>query len=55
MITSLALVFLLGLSLAEIFRKIKLPRIIGLLLTGIILGPYVLDWLDPSLLSISRN
>lgn len=53
MITSLALVFLLGLSLAEIFRKIKLPRIIGLLLTGIILGPYVLDWLDPSLLSIS--
>ena len=55
MITSLALVFLLGLSLAEIFRKIKLPRIIGLLLTGIILGPYVLDWLDPSLLSISSE
>ncbi len=53
MLTSLALIFLLGLSLGYIFTKLKLPALIGMLLTGIILGPYVLDVLSPSLLSIS--
>ncbi|MBQ0021635.1 MAG: cation:proton antiporter [Prevotellaceae bacterium] len=53
MLTSLALIFLLALSLAYIFTKLKLPALIGMLLTGIILGPYVLDVLSPSLLSIS--
>ena len=52
---SLALIFLVGLSLAEICRKIKLPRIIGILSTGIILGPYVLNLLDPKFLAISSE
>ncbi len=55
MLTSLALIFLVGLSLAAICRKIKLPRIIGMLLTGILLGPYVLDMLDSSILGISAE
>lgn len=55
MLFSLALVFLVGLSAAEICRKIKLPRIIGMLATGIVLGPYVLDLLDPTILSISSE
>ena len=55
MLTSLALVFLVGLSMAAICQKIKLPRIIGMLITGIILGPYVLDLFDPSLLGISAD
>ncbi len=55
MITSLALIFLVGLALASIFQKIKIPRIIGMLLTGIILGPYVLDFLDSSILNISAE
>lgn len=53
MITSLALIFLVGLALAGIFQKIKVPRLVGYILTGIILGPYVLDFLDPKILSIS--
>ncbi len=53
MLTSLALIFLVGLSLAAICQKIKLPRIIGMLVTGILLGPFVLDFLDPKILSIS--
>lgn len=53
MLTSLALIFLVGLSLAVICQKIKLPRIIGMLVTGILLGPFVLDFLDPKILSIS--
>lgn len=55
MITSLALIFLVGLSAAAIFQKLKLPRIIGMLLTGIVLGPYVLDLLDSSILGISSE
>ena len=53
MLTSLALVFLVGLAMAAICQRIRLPRIIGMLFTGILLGPYVLDWLDPTILSIS--
>ncbi len=48
MLTSLALVFLIGLSAAAICQKLRLPQIIGMLATGIMLGPYVLDLLDPS-------
>ena len=55
MLTSLALIFLVGLSLAGIFQLLKLPRIIGMLLTGIILGPYALNLLDDSILSISSD
>ena len=55
MLTSLALVFLVGLSMAALCQKLNLPRIIGMLFTGILLGPYVLNWLDPSILSISSD
>lgn len=55
MLTSLALIFLVGLSMAAICRQIKLPRIIGMLITGIVLGPYVLDLLEPSILAISAE
>lgn len=55
MLSSLSFVFLLGLSMGAVCQKLKLPRIIGMLLTGIILGPFVLNLLDPSLLSISAD
>lgn len=55
MLTSLSLIFLVGLSMAFICRKIKLPRIIGMLITGIALGPFVLDLLDPQILGISSE
>lgn len=55
MLTSLALVFLIGLAMAALCQQLHLPRIIGMLLTGILLGPYVLNWLDPSILSVSSD
>lgn len=55
MLTSLSFIFLAGLAMAAICARMKLPRIIGMLLTGIVLGPYVLDLLDPSILSISSE
>lgn len=55
MLTSLSLIFLVGLSLAAIFEKIRLPRIVGMIVAGILLGPYVLDLLDPQILGISSE
>lgn len=55
MLTSLAFIFLVGLSMAAICQKLKLPGIIGMLATGIVLGPYVFDLLDPAILSISAD
>lgn len=55
MLTSLSLIFLVGLAMGAICQRLRLPRIIGMLVTGIVLGPYVLDFLDQSILSISAE
>lgn len=55
MFFSIALILLVGLSAGWICSKIKLPPLLGMLATGVILGPYVLDWLDPSILDISAQ
>ena len=55
MLTSMALIFLCGLMLGSIFQKLRLPGLIGMLLTGIVLGPYALNLLDESLLGISAD
>lgn len=55
MLTSLSIIFLVGLSMAFICREIKLPRIIGMLIAGIALGPFVLDLFDPQILGISSE
>lgn len=55
MLTSLALIFLCGLLLGSIFQKIKLPPLLGMIITGIVLGPYALNLIDQSVLSISSD
>ena len=55
MLTSLALVFIVGLGMAAVCQRIHLPRMIGMLFTGILLGPYVLNLFDSSILSISAD
>lgn len=55
MLTSLALIFISGLALGSLFNKLKLPSLIGMLLTGIILSPYALNLIDDSILSISTE
>ena len=55
MLTSLSFVFLLGLAMAALCQRIKIPRIIGMLITGILLGPCVLNWLSDSVLGISSE
>lgn len=55
MLLSLALIFLCGMTLGKIFEKLKLPKLLGMLLTGILLGPYVLNLLDPTILETSTD
>lgn len=55
MLTSLAYIFLLGLVLAAVAKKFKLPSLIGMIITGILLGPYVFNVLDASILGISSE
>ena len=55
MLFSFSLIFLIGFLMAVLFQKIKLPAIIGMLFTGIMMGKYVLNLLDPSVLNISSE
>lgn len=55
MLLSLALVFLLGMTLGAVFQKLKLPGLLGMLLTGMLLGPYMLNMIAPEILSISTD
>lgn len=53
MLFSIALILMIGMALGWLCQKCKLPGLLGMLFTGILLGPYVLNCIDPSLLSIS--
>lgn len=55
MLLSIALILLVGMSMGWLCQKMKLPGLLGMLATGIVLGPYVLDLLDPSILGISAE
>ena len=55
MLLSVGLILLVGMSLGRLCQKLKLPSLLGMLLTGVLLGPYVLDLLDPSILNISTE
>lgn len=55
MLLSAALIILTSLILSQIFIKLKLPGIIGMLLAGILLGPFVLNLIDPSILNLSMD
>ena len=55
MLTSLALIFLLGIFLGKIATKLKLPALVGMIIAGMILNPYGLNLLDSSILDISAD
>ena len=55
MLLSLALIFLCALTLSQIMQKLKLPGLLGMLITGIILSPYALDLIAPEILSVSAD
>ncbi len=55
MLFSIALLLLFGLMLSGLLQKVKIPGLVGMLLTGIIMGPYALNLMDPELLRISPD
>ena len=55
MLISIAMMFLVGMSMGWICKKIHLPSLFGMIVTGIVLGPYVLDVIDASILNISSD
>ncbi len=55
MLNSIAYLLILGLALGWLFTRLRLPALVGMLLSGIILGPYGLNMLDVKLLSISTE
>ena len=55
MLLSFAVIFLCGMGMGAVYRRLNLPQLLGMLLTGILLGPYALNLLDGSILSISAD
>lgn len=55
MLMSVSLMLLVGMFLGWVCKKLKLPSLLGMMLTGVILGPYVLNLIDISILSISAD
>jgi solute carrier family 9B (sodium/hydrogen exchanger), member 1/2 len=55
MLLSFAFIFLIGFALKGIFEKLKIPGLLGMLLTGILLGPFVLDIISPEIIAVSGD
>lgn len=55
MFFSLAVILLLGVLLGGLCTKLRLPALLGMLVTGILIGPYALNWIDGSILGISAE
>jgi NhaP-type Na+/H+ or K+/H+ antiporter len=55
MLFSLALILIIGFSLSGIFNRLRIPGLIGMILTGVLLGPYVLDLISDKILNISSD
>jgi len=55
MATSLAIIIILGLMANAIFTRIKLPGLLGMIIVGILIGPYGLDWLSEDIIRVSAD
>lgn len=55
MLTSIALILLLGLLLGSVFSKLRLPSLLGMMIVGIVLSPHALNLIDQSILDISTD
>lgn len=55
MATSLAVIIILGLLANALFTRIKLPGLLGMIVVGILIGPYGLDWLSEDIIKVSAD
>lgn len=55
MLTSIAIILLLGMGAGWLFSKIKLPSLLGMIIVGIVISPHCLNLVDESILMISGD
>ncbi len=55
MLMSVSVILLSGLFLGGVCKKVRFPALFGMIIAGILIGPYVLDLIDPSILNISSQ
>jgi len=55
MLFSLALILMVGFLLAGIFNRLDIPGLLAMIITGILLGPHVLNLISPDILNISGD
>lgn len=55
MATSIGMIIILGLLANALFTKLKLPGLLGMLLLGIVIGPYGIHWLTPEIIYVSAD
>ena len=55
MIVSIAELLILGIVFDWVFRKLAIPGLVGMLLLGVLLGPFALQWISPELLNVSND
>ena len=55
MLLSIAMILLFGMFMGMVCKKLHFPSLVGMLLTGIVLGPYTLNWIDDSILNLSSD
>jgi len=55
MAISIALIILLGLSADALFRRLKLPGLVGMLIVGVLVGPYVFSLVSPEMMKVSGD
>ena len=55
MLLSIALILMVGMFMGWVCKQLRLPSLLGMLLTGILLGPHILNMIDESILNISSE
>jgi len=55
MAISLALIVVFGLAADIAFRKFKLPGLVGMLIVGVLVGPYVFGLMRPDMMHVSAD
>ena len=55
MLISIAFMLMMGMFLGWVCRKLRLPGLMGMIFTGVLLGPYALNLIDGSILNISSE
>ena len=55
MLVAIAILLIIGVLIDWAFRRVAIPGLVGLLIVGVIGGPFLLGWISPSLIALSEE